>query len=302
MHSPCELNNDSHSCTDWAPGWLVRLARVKDSAECKFKKKKLLWFQLVTWGGQEQTFDSRICAWANRLTHEMINNTLPDLMRHWFSLRSIPLMPTLMWRHRWNHPQSKHIGGSLAGAPCSPLSCRDEAEIFSIKSTWSQCHRFPLQFSSWLAASVHTHRRSRLHINACVCSTSFHQQLWWNLYRHRETQLFELAEFVIHLLIKHKCSTTSGSAAARCRLARNPEKAHQKPGKSLTATRDWKTNAGLRRWKSKWRLALISLIWIFLFNISLFRDWINLYVEIDTDMLHCIRLCHEQHYSKKRCG
>lgn len=132
-------------------------------------------FQLVTRGGQEKTFDSRICAWANRLTDELINNTLANLMRHWFPLRSMPLMPTLMWRHRCSHPQSKHIGRSLAGAPCSPLSCRDEAEIFSIKSTWSQCHHFPLQFSSWLAANVHTHRRSHLHINACMCSTSFHQ-------------------------------------------------------------------------------------------------------------------------------
>lgn len=197
-------------------------------------------------------------------------------MRHWFSLRSIPLMPTLMWRHRWSHPQSKHIGGSLAGAPCSPLSCRDEAEIFSIKSTWSQCHRFPLQFSSWLAASVHTHRHSRLHINARVCSTFFHRQLWWNLYRHAETQLFELVEFVIHLLIKHKCSATSGSAAPLCRSGRNPEKEHQKPGKSLMAPHEWKTNAGLQWRKSKWCLAL---------NTSFFRDWIQSYVEIDVDML-----------------
>lgn len=135
----------------------------------------LLLFQLVTRGGQEKTFDSRIWAWANRLTDELINNTLANLMRHWFPLRSMLLMPTLMWRHRCSHPQSKHIGGSLAGAPCSPLSCRDEAEIFSIKSTWSQCHHFPLQFSSWLAANVHTRWRSHLHINACMCSTSFHQ-------------------------------------------------------------------------------------------------------------------------------
>lgn len=178
----------------------------------------LWWFQLVTWG-QEKTFDSRICAWTNRLTDELINNTLADLMRHWFPLRSMPLMPTLMWRHRCSHPQSKHIGRSLAGAPHSPLSCRDEAEIFSIKSTWSQCHRFPLQFSSWLAASVHTHthQRSRLHINPCVCSTSFHHQLRWNLCRRGEPQLFELVEFVIHLLMKHKCRATSWSDAARRR-------------------------------------------------------------------------------------
>lgn len=179
----------------------------------------LWWFQLVTWGGQEKTFDSRICAWTNRLTDELINNTLADLMRHWFPLRSMPLMPTLMWRHRCSHPQSKHIGRSLAGAPRSPLSCRDEAEIFSIKSTWSQCHHFPLQFSSWLAASVHTHthQRSRLHINPCVCSTSFHHQLRWNLCRRGEPQLFELVEFVIHLLMKHKCRAASWSDAARRR-------------------------------------------------------------------------------------
>lgn len=81
----------------------------------------LWWFQLVTWGGQAKTFESQICAWKNRLTDELINNTLADLMRHWFPLRSMPRMPTLMWRHRCSHPQSKHIGGSLAGAPRSPL-------------------------------------------------------------------------------------------------------------------------------------------------------------------------------------
>lgn len=130
----------------------------------------LWWFQLVTWGGQEKTFDSRICAWTNRLTDELINNTLADLMRHWFPLRSMPLMPTLMWRHRCSHPQSKHIGRSLAGAPRSPLSRRDEAEIFSIKSTWSQCHRFPLQFSSWLAERACTRTSAPVCILMPVCA------------------------------------------------------------------------------------------------------------------------------------
>lgn len=74
-------------------------------------------------------------------------------MRHWSPLRSMPLMPTLKWRHSCSHPQSKHIGGSLAGDADSPLSRRDEAEIFSIRSTSSHCHKF----SSWLAVHVHMH-------------------------------------------------------------------------------------------------------------------------------------------------
>lgn len=100
---------------------------------------------------------------------------------------------TLMLECRYRHSESQHIGGSLRGAPL--FSVERLAEIFSIRSTWRQCH--------WLHIPQLPHNSTHIHLdcglwisNACELNTFPWMFRWWNGWC-KDPQMFGLLELIM---------------------------------------------------------------------------------------------------------
>lgn len=146
------LQRLSHPCV--TPAWSVGSPRKKGSSKWKIKDDFNLW--------QGKPFDNRICGWINRLTDELMNNTLTDFMSgiDSFSDQYFSYLP-------WCESAGIAIVNQSTSQPSlgnSALQLKKAAEIFSISSTQSY-------WMSLVLPSPVGSQQTRVHTYAysCVC-------------------------------------------------------------------------------------------------------------------------------------
>lgn len=146
------LQRLSHPCV--TPASSVGSPCKKGSSKWKIKDDFNLW--------QGKPFDNRICGWINRLTDELMNNTLTDFMSgiDSFSDQYFSYLP-------WCESAGIAIVNQSTSQPSlgnSALQLKKAAEIFSISSAQSY-------WMSLVLPSPVSLQQTRVHVYAysCVC-------------------------------------------------------------------------------------------------------------------------------------